>query len=286
MIAGFIPIVYLSIIMNREQALIILQLPNDANQDEIRRAYRRLAKLYHPDLNSAPEAAEKFRLIKTAYDTTFKNFTIDFTFVSEEQERYTYPKYSRKASDPEYRKKAEEYKKQKAQENDSVEEEIGPIKSILNFLSYSIHIFGLIIFFLLMVDFMLPSKISHERIIGIGDIHDKDGSNTDLSLSINAVPIVKTSFHKFSPHSKALNILTMGDSLIIESSNIFDVVRKYKVRDVEFVPAFDLFRNVWLFPVCMGFLSIMGLSYRKDKTEMNVNSIFISVLLLLIYFLK
>lgn len=39
-----------------------------ADADEIKSAYRRLAKKYHPDLNKTPEAAEKFKEINEAYE--------------------------------------------------------------------------------------------------------------------------------------------------------------------------------------------------------------------------
>ena len=40
----------------------------DASDAEIRRAYRRLALLNHPDVSSGPGAGERFRAIKEAYD--------------------------------------------------------------------------------------------------------------------------------------------------------------------------------------------------------------------------
>lgn len=46
----------------------ILGVSKSADADEIKSAYRRLAKKYHPDLNKAPEAAEKFKEINEAYE--------------------------------------------------------------------------------------------------------------------------------------------------------------------------------------------------------------------------
>lgn len=46
----------------------ILGVPRDASDDEIKRAYRRLARKYHPDVNPEPEAHEKFKEINTAYE--------------------------------------------------------------------------------------------------------------------------------------------------------------------------------------------------------------------------
>ncbi len=45
----------------------VLGVDKGASDDEIKSAYRRLAKKYHPDLNKTPEAAEKFKEINEAY---------------------------------------------------------------------------------------------------------------------------------------------------------------------------------------------------------------------------
>ena len=47
----------------------ILGVSRDATPDEIRAAYRRLAKQYHPDINSDPQANERFLAIQQAYET-------------------------------------------------------------------------------------------------------------------------------------------------------------------------------------------------------------------------
>ena len=46
----------------------ILGVPRDADQAEIQRAYRKLARTYHPDVNSDPAAEDRFKDISEAYD--------------------------------------------------------------------------------------------------------------------------------------------------------------------------------------------------------------------------
>lgn len=45
----------------------ILGVPRNATQEEIKRAYKRLARQYHPDVNKSPEAEERFKEINEAY---------------------------------------------------------------------------------------------------------------------------------------------------------------------------------------------------------------------------
>jgi len=46
----------------------ILELEENATQDDIKKAYRRLAIKWHPDKNSEPQAQEKFKEIAEAYE--------------------------------------------------------------------------------------------------------------------------------------------------------------------------------------------------------------------------
>ena len=68
----------------------ILDLPDDASLDDIKKAYRIKAKMYHPDLNKSPDANAKFIEINEAYE---------FLINLKNQPQY----YSREAMDQRYR---------------------------------------------------------------------------------------------------------------------------------------------------------------------------------------
>ena len=53
----------------------ILELKNTASEADIKKAYYRLSKIYHPDKNSDPQATEKFQKIHSAYEILSNNQT-------------------------------------------------------------------------------------------------------------------------------------------------------------------------------------------------------------------
>jgi molecular chaperone DnaJ len=60
----------------------VLGVSQDASQDEIKKAYRKKAKKYHPDQSDEPDAEEKFQEISEAY-----------AVLSDEDKRQTYDQY-------------------------------------------------------------------------------------------------------------------------------------------------------------------------------------------------
>lgn len=60
----------------------ILGVAKDASEDEIKHAYRKLSKKWHPDINKAPDAEAKFKEINEAYEV-----------LSDPQKRANYDQY-------------------------------------------------------------------------------------------------------------------------------------------------------------------------------------------------
>ena len=51
----------------------ILGISRDANTDQIKKAYRKLARQYHPDVSKETDAEERMQEINVAYDTLSHN---------------------------------------------------------------------------------------------------------------------------------------------------------------------------------------------------------------------
>ena len=66
----------------------ILGLPRTCSDDDIKKAYRRLALQYHPDRNNAPEATERFKEATEAYQ-----------ILSDAEKRSLYDRYGHSAFD-------------------------------------------------------------------------------------------------------------------------------------------------------------------------------------------
>ena len=52
--------------MNNTEYYDRLGVSKDASQDEIKRAYRKMSKKYHPDINKEPGAEEKYKEVQEA----------------------------------------------------------------------------------------------------------------------------------------------------------------------------------------------------------------------------
>ena len=73
-------------------------MPRNASQDEIQRAYRKLARQYHPDVNHDPGAEDRFKDVSEAYDVLsdpqtrrrYDAFGADFRQVPEDMDPETF----------------------------------------------------------------------------------------------------------------------------------------------------------------------------------------------------
>ncbi|WP_047986333.1 molecular chaperone DnaJ [Ornithinibacillus californiensis] len=68
--------------MSKRDYYEVLGVDKGASKEEVKKAYRKLAREYHPDVNKEPDAADKFKEVKEAYET-----------LSNEQKRAQYDQF-------------------------------------------------------------------------------------------------------------------------------------------------------------------------------------------------
>ena len=69
----------------------VLGVSKTASDDEIKKAYRKLSKKYHPDINKAEDAADKFKEVAEAYEV-----------LSDSHKRAAYDQYGHASTDPNF----------------------------------------------------------------------------------------------------------------------------------------------------------------------------------------
>ena len=74
---------------NKRDYYEVLGIDKSADQDTIKKAYRSLAKKYHPDINKDPDAVEKFKEVQEAYEV-----------LSDDSKKSLYDRYGHAGVDP------------------------------------------------------------------------------------------------------------------------------------------------------------------------------------------
>ncbi|MEQ8239102.1 MAG: DnaJ domain-containing protein [Cyclobacteriaceae bacterium] len=136
--------------------LEILELQPGATEKEVKKAYRRLAKIYHPDLSKDPNAQQRFVEINEAYNflTTVgpspHNETTNYSYNPEVSE------YDRRRKEARAKARARAYEEIRMQQQ--------MIKQMLQSFQYAaIVIIGFNIF--LTIDWLLPKVEKEQKIV-------------------------------------------------------------------------------------------------------------------------
>jgi len=149
--------------MNINDYYKILGLEAGADKEVIKKSYRRLAKIYHPDLNRSPDAHEKFIEISRAYEILINLDTryIIPEFEEKSEAKQEWAKYYAKAR-TEAREKARRYARMRYEKLQKEHEAFrtSGIYDLVLFLRYFLRVlaFPLLILFILLP--IISDKVS------------------------------------------------------------------------------------------------------------------------------
>lgn len=143
--------------------LEILELQPGASKTDIKSAYRKLSKKYHPDISKSDEAHEKFLEIHEAY-----KFLMEVgPKPKDQQTAYDYNPHAEEYQ--RWRERARAYARQKAWEAQQQQNEL-----ILRLLDRFKYVAGFIILcnVLLSIDYLLPRQTYPQKILNIRQVYD------------------------------------------------------------------------------------------------------------------
>ena len=176
-----------------DKYLKILELPENASLEEVKKSYRKLTIKYHPDRNKATDAASKFIEITEAYDALVIYFEDSEVVESEEPiinepETYVYRPQRRH-----YRPKAADLSEHETKLLDYTEKImkammqlilIGVIFFFLAVLLHGGNLFGLLFFVVMVVLLLLPLQM-----LDVITIHSKSAKIITILKAFIKSPI-------------------------------------------------------------------------------------------------
>jgi hypothetical protein len=244
----------------------ILGLPVSAGGDAIKKAYRKLAFMYHPDRNPTKEAEDRFKEINAAYEvlsdpTSRREYDLKIL-------QQTLPVHR----DPRYRKQP-----RKGQEPTAQQRMFLYMKQSLPYTNKILLVSFLVCGFLI-VDYLLPPRQTTDEIVNMSmeadnvrRLYMNDGSNVKLS-------------HKLARRFR------LGSDVIVYRSNLLSVplaVENQQTKERAEIYA-TFYRNFSFVPLLMLGFSVFGLFLAKEvETRFNmgiVNGMLLLFLMILFFF--
>lgn len=252
----------------------LLGLSRGATTGEIKRAFRKLAFVYHPDRNPSPEARSHFQAIKEAYEVLgdwerrkLYDFQLDnpvVPLITDQQ----------KHRDPRYRPKPAGYRAQK---------KITATDLMAKYLPYVrwVSFAGLALVFLITVDLLLPRTAVDEQVASISKV-------TSIHNDFSHFAFRLVSGKEINVYSYDARYLSNEQTIRYYETLIFRTVMYisdtgplYQVR-VAYI-----YSKLVFFPVLLAITCVLAFIYRKGiEFPFNLNLVggmlFIITLTLLI----
>lgn len=151
--------------------LQILGLTPGASRQDIKTAYRRLAKKYHPDINKSEEARYKFIKVTEAY----KFLTDVGPRPDQEHVGYDYDPYQEKYDA--WRETAKAYARERAAEEAANQQNL--LEKIFSYFLY-FNLVILIFNIIIVIDNFLPEQAHEDRVLAVSQLHFRQSPYSGL----------------------------------------------------------------------------------------------------------
>lgn len=251
----------------------ILEVSVSAQQADIKRAYRKLALLYHPDRNASPNAAAIFREVNEAYEVLSdpqKKILYDQMLAGASPEVETVVTAPTAHRDPRYRPKPPGF----------VHNRTSQRKEMLEWMTHNLQKairlsqFTLCCSIFLFIDFCLPAKEEVQRIVGFETTYGRRGTS--------GIRIQSSGGKLFTVNRNSAIRLSAGDTIVIHSSPILSVPKRVLNQAGSFNSRIrvSIYGNFIFFPVIWILTSALGVFYEKG-VEFRFNLSIVNALLII-----
>ena len=220
-----------------------LGLPNNASQDSVRKAYRKLAMRYHPDRNPSTDAVTKFVAITEAYDILTGKKSVPKASDTRGATAHRTPtaeEYEARAREARQRFKQQQYREQLENER--------YFQSLINGRKWRIirfsAILGCLLSLFIVADYFLPHHFSEGKVVGysLNQMRGFDGASVSR--------IETNDGDYFWVENIRSTLYSENENVLFESSWLFHnpirIISLGKTEDTPFEINLNFYRIGWL----------------------------------------
>jgi hypothetical protein len=239
---------------------LILGVERTASDRDIKRTYRRLAILYHPDKNPSGGAEAQFKEINEAYEV-----------LSDPPSRAAYDERLNNTGSyslfdaPPFQRDQTYNRKTTQRRSTGPSERTLFMQSMLKF-SRLLFFFGCFCCGVLIVDYLMPATVQHEVVTS-------DMSNLSRLISTETVDLLVTDHkHHFHVLPSEMAHFPTGSTLRIYTSSMLSALVKVENHDGTFIVnnLASIYRNFSFAPIMLLLTCMAGLIIRRGL-EFHVN---------------